>query len=95
MEDLYQLDPELYGPSGGPREYGTSEGRFNGGGWLTGPWAFSDADGKGVVMPAAGADGEKNLTSPGFSGNGSYGQDPILDAVNRSATHVGDETGWF
>lgn len=95
MEDIVQIDETIYGPDGGPREYGEMSGRLNGGGWVTGPFAFSDFDGMGVVMPPPGADGQKNLTNPGFVGNGPYGADPLLDAVNRSATMVGDDFGWY
>jgi len=94
MDELYQLDESIYGRFGGPREYGEMEGRFGGGGWISDPMAASDADGKGVWAPPVGRDGERNLTSPGFSGSSSPGTDPILSAVERSAGPF-DGDGWY
>ena len=87
-------DTELYGPSGGPREFAEAEGRFNGGGWVAGFPPYSDHDGAGVVMTPAGRDGEKNHAMPPV-GLGPYGADPLLDMVNRWAGDFSTDGGWY
>ena len=99
MDDLVQSlpnnpDVEIFGPAGGPREYGEAEGRFSGGGWIDQPLAYSDHDGAGVVMTPPGRDGEKNHTMPPV-GLGAYGADPLLDMVNRWAGPFSTDGGWF
>ena len=94
MEDLMQIDPEVYGNFGGPREYGEAMGRFGGGGWISDPMAATDADGKGIWAQPPARDGEKNLTNPGFADSGPYGADPIRDAVERSAGDPSEAGGW-
>lgn len=84
MEDLTQLDPETFGTFGGPREYGEREGRFNGGGWMDGPFAASGADGTGIQAPPPPRDNDATLVKPGFTGSGPYGASPIMDAVERA-----------
>lgn len=88
--DLTQQDVSLYGPGGGPREYGSSEGRMNGGGWLNGPVAFSDYDGLGIVAPGPEADPQKAGPNPSPM-MGGYGSSPILDSVEA----IGDMGRWF
>jgi hypothetical protein len=101
MEDLTQYDVAIYGPSGGPSVYAEAEGRFNGGGWIREPLAFSDFDGKGIWAQPPEADGEKNLTTvpqgtQASGGNmGPYGGMLIWDAVERSAGSPTAEGGWF
>lgn len=94
MEYIEQQDESVYGPFGGPREYSEAEGRFNGGGWISGPMAGSDFDGRGVWMPAPPRDGEKNGGAPSPH-MGAYGNDEIFDMARGWAGDPAAEGGWF
>lgn len=96
MEDLFQLDPAIFGTFGGPREYGEASGRFNGGGWIEGPMAATDEDGKGIWAQPPESDGERNLNDPGRAQMfGSYGKQPLLDEVMAAEERSLRDGGWF
>lgn len=94
MEDLVQFDTEIYGTGGGPREYGEAEGRFNMGGWLDGPMAFSDFDGKGIWAQPPARDGENGggTLSPHM---GAVGRDEIYSMIRGVAGSPEADGGWY
>jgi hypothetical protein len=81
-------DAERFGPMGGPAAYGTSMGRMEG--WIDGPMAATDFDGKGIWAPAPAPDPQKEGPSPSPY-MGAYGSSPILDSVEA----IGDGGRWF